>query len=303
MIDPAIPSIRQQAVAVLTVKYATRDDAMKVIAALEEDYKTNFPDYYNQNNEKIQSAITEIQAIYDRTVFNDQKVDWTTHPNNLGHINSPGCFRCHDGKHLDANDQAIRLECNVCHSAPVVAGQNDFLTTIEINRGPEPETHLNPNWISLHNQAFGASCSTCHSTKDPGGTSNTSFCSNSVCHGNVYTYAGFDAPKLREILKSQLPPPEPALPTLSGAPTFDNYVGALFNLRCAACHGDKATAGLNLLTYGTAMKGGKDGVVVVPGDAANSLLVKIQSATHFKNLSPDELTLVRQWIVAGALEK
>ena len=28
---------------------------------------------------------------------------------------------------------------------------------------------------------------------DPGGTSNTSFCSNSACHGNVFTYAGFDA--------------------------------------------------------------------------------------------------------------
>ena len=51
------------------------------------------------------------------------------------------------------------------------------------------------------------------------------------------------------------------------------------------------------------MKGGKDGVVVVPGDAAGSLLVKIQSASHFLNLSPDELTLVKRWIEAGALEK
>ena len=105
VIDPAIPSIRQLAVSVLSTKYATRDDAIKVISALEEDYQTNFPDYYSQNSEKIQNAITEIQAIYDRTVFHDQKVDSTTHPNNLGHINSPGCFRCHDGKHLECGER------------------------------------------------------------------------------------------------------------------------------------------------------------------------------------------------------
>jgi hypothetical protein len=51
------------------------------------------------------------------------------------------------------------------------------------------------------------------------------------------------------------------------------------------------------------MKGSKDGAIVIPGDSANSLLVKIQSAKHFLNLTPDQLTLVEQWIDAGALEK
>ena len=135
VIDPGIPSIHQLAVSVLSTKYETRDDAMKVIAALEEDYQTNFPVYYSQNSEKIQEAISEIQAIYDRTVFHDQKVDSTTHPNNLGHINSPGCFRCHDGKHLNAKNEAIRLECNLCHSIPIVTGPKDLVTKIEINSG------------------------------------------------------------------------------------------------------------------------------------------------------------------------
>ena len=141
---------------------------------------------------------------------------------------------------------------------------------------------------------------------DPGGTSNTSFCSNSACHGNVYTFAGFDAPALREILKDQLPPAEPAAaaPTLVGDPTYANYVGALFALRCSACHGDLATAGLNLLTYETAMKGSDKSVVINSGDSANSLLVQIQSAgDHFANLSQEELDIVKQWIDAGAPEK
>ncbi len=58
-----------------------------------------------------------------------------------------------------------------------------------------------------------------------------------------------------------------------------------------------------MTTYAGAMKGGKDGPVVVPGDSADSLLVKLQSSKHFMNLSKEELALVEQWIEAGAPEK
>jgi nitrate/TMAO reductase-like tetraheme cytochrome c subunit len=304
LIDPEIPLIHKKAVAALSVNYASRDEAFAAFDDLDNYYQST--EYYPGHGEKIANAIQALKDIYDRTVFHDQKIDWKTHPNNLGHINSPGCFRCHDGKHLDSNQQAIRLECNLCHSIPVVKGANDFVTRIEISNGPEPESHLNPNWISLHNQAFGASCAACHTMDDPGGTSNTSFCSNSACHGNVYTFAGFDAPGLREILKSQLPPPEPSpeLPTSTSTPTYDSYVGPLVTAKCAACHGDLATAGLNMLTYEGIMKGGTDGPVVVPGDSANSLLYKIQSAGgHFANLTAEELEIIKQWIDAGAPEK
>ena len=156
LIDPGIPFIHQKAVEVLTTSYKSRDEAFTALMGLKSIIRST--DYYPGHGVQISSAIQALKDIYDRTVFQDQKIDWTTHPNNLGHINSPGCFRCHDGKHLDDKQQAIRLECNVCHSIPVVAGTEDFVTKIEISRGPEPETHLNPNWISLHNQAFGASC-------------------------------------------------------------------------------------------------------------------------------------------------
>ncbi len=312
VIDPSIPSIRQKAVDILTVKYDTRDAAMTAITALEEDYRSNFSDYYSQNGEKVQNAITEIQAIYDRTVFNDQKVDSTTHPDNLGHINSPGCFRCHDGKHLDAENQAVRLECNLCHSVPIVTGPKDLVTRIEINSGGvEPDTHLNPNWINLHNKSMDQTCAQCHTTEGAGGTSNTSFCSNSACHGSVFTFAGFDAPALREILKDQIPTPTPVEKTPTPAPSsspsgpssYDANIGALFTTKCGACHGAAAAGGLNVITYADLMKGGKDGAVITPNDSANSVLVKIQSEKHFINLLSEELDLIKQWIDAGAPEK
>jgi len=303
-IDPGIPLIRKKAVEVFSVEYESREAAFAAFDDIESYYKNT--DFYPGRGEKIRSAIQTLKDIYDRTVFHEQEIDWTTYPNNLGHINSPGCFRCHDGKHLDDKQQAVRLECNVCHSIPIVAGTDDFVTNIQISRGPEPESHRNPNWISLHNEAFGPSCAACHTMDDPGGTSNTSFCSNSACHGSVYTYAGFDAPKLREILKEQLPPPEPVveLSTPSGTPTFDAYVGPLLATKCTGCHGELATGGLNMLTYANLMKGGADGPVVVPGDSANSVLFQIQSAGgHFASLTPEELEIIKQWIDAGAPEK
>ena len=303
-IDPGIPFIHQRAVEVLFRKYESREEAFAAFDALGESYKTS--EYYAGHSEQITDAVQAIKDIYDRTVFHEQEVDWTTHPNNLGHIKSPGCFRCHDGKHLNAENEAIRLECNVCHSIPVVAGSEDFVTTIEISRGPEPESHLNPNWISLHNQVFNDTCSACHTISDPGGTTNSSFCSNSACHGNVYTYAGFDAPQLREILQSQLPTPEPTpeQTPFAGAPTFDNYVGALFSAKCTGCHGELATGGLTLLTYADAMKGSANGPIIVPGDASNSKIFQLQSAgNHFANLTAEELEMIKKWIDAGAPEK
>jgi hypothetical protein len=303
LISSDIPDIHLKAVELLTAKYQTRDDAMQAIAGLVKYYQNST---YKGHDDQIAAAIKEIQNIYDQTVFQDQKVDWTTYPNNLGHIDSPGCFRCHDGKHLDSKQQAVRLECNLCHSVPVVSGPNAFVSTIEISRGPEPESHRNANWISLHNKSINTTCSACHTMADAGGTSNTSFCSNSACHGNVYTYAGFDAPNLRAALESQIPAPAPtptAGPPVSN-PTYEANISALFSSKCTMCHNAPTLAGgMDLTTYDGAMKGGKDGAVIVPGDSAGSLLVKIQSDKHFTNFLPEELDLVKAWIDAGALEK
>jgi nitrate/TMAO reductase-like tetraheme cytochrome c subunit len=303
LINPGLPNIHLKAVELLTAQYDTRDDAVKAFGRLEQYYQNST---YKGHEDQVAAAIQTIQGIYDNTVFLDQKVDWTTYPNNVGHINSPGCFRCHDGKHLDSKQQAIRLECNLCHSIPVVAGPDAFVARIEISRGPEPEAHRNPNWISLHSKSIDTSCSACHSMADAGGTSNTSFCSNSACHGNVFTFAGFDAPNMRAILQAQLPAPAPT-PTPGPPvenPTYEANIGRLFSSKCGACHNPTTLAGgLDLTTYAGAIKGGKDGAAIVPGDPTNSLLLKIQADQHFANLVRSELDIVTTWIEAGAPEK
>jgi len=43
------------------------------------------------------------------------KVTWGTYPNNVGHTDFPGCFRCHDDNHSAAGGKKIVQECNTCH--------------------------------------------------------------------------------------------------------------------------------------------------------------------------------------------
>lgn len=301
-----IPDIRRQAIEAYSKIYKTTQQGLDGIGAIEDYYRTYQPEYFVANQQKIQQAILALQNAYGNSVYPEQNSDWTTHPNNIGHKDSPGCFRCHDGKHLDAEQKAIRLECNLCHSIPVVASPYDFTARIEVSRGPEPQSHLNENWISLHNQVYDATCANCHTTEDAGGTSNTSFCSNSACHGSAWTYAGFDAPELRQALLAQLPPQPTPAPLPAGIEiTYDAVIGPILQGRCGNCHGQNGLQGLNLTTLAGVQAGGASGPAILPGNAQGSLLVQKQAGEqpHFGQLTPEELELVIQWIDKGAIEK
>jgi nitrate/TMAO reductase-like tetraheme cytochrome c subunit len=307
LIDPSIPDIRRLGIDALRSNYPTKELGQAAIAGIENYYQTYQASYLSKNKAAIQKAIATLQEIYNQSVYPEQKSDWNSHANNIGHRFSPGCFRCHDGKHLNDDQQAVRLECNLCHSIPVVAGREDFVTDIEISRGAEPSSHLNPNWITLHRETFDASCENCHTTENPGGVDNTSFCSNSACHGNTWEYAGFDAPGLRQILASQMPKTlEAVTPVeIEGPLTFENGIGELFKLRCASCHGANGLMGFDVTTYSSLLQGSNNGPVILPGEAASSLLYQKQSdkVNHFGQFTPDEISRVVDWINAGALEK
>jgi hypothetical protein len=311
-ISPRIPDIRQKAEEVYHLGYESREQAVIGIASLSDYYRVHYPEFYEENELLVAEAVESLQQAYLDSVFPEQKADWTSHASNIGHKDSPGCFRCHDGKHLNTQQEAIRLECNLCHSIPVVAGPDDFVAEVEISRGPEPQSHLNSNWISLHHEVFDDSCQNCHTTGNPGGTDNSSFCSNSACHGNVWEYAGFDAPGLREVLQEQLtemvPPDqdvEQGESDLRQRPlTYDDSIGPILEANCSSCHGEGALAGLNVTTYETLLQGSQNGPVIEPGDPQGSLIVqKLTGETpHFAQLSDQELDFLQEWIEAGAPE-
>ncbi len=114
--DVSLPFVKQQAVTVLTADYKTSDEAMRGIAGLQSFYETKYPDVAKTKQLEIRTAVTELQQIYSRTFFPDMKLNWQTHPNNLGHYYYPGCFRCHDGQHVSADGRVITRDCNQCHT-------------------------------------------------------------------------------------------------------------------------------------------------------------------------------------------
>jgi len=109
-IDPSIPSIKAKVAAALvqTNIVSTHEGVQKVAAYLKAAYTTD---------SRIDKVIAEAQQIYRNGFFPEMKTDWQVHPDNIGHKNWPGCFRCHDGKHVTA-DGKKKIEasnCNDCH--------------------------------------------------------------------------------------------------------------------------------------------------------------------------------------------
>ena len=309
LISRDIPEIRDIALQTYQNEYTSKATALAAFDLIDYYYEQKYPDYYSQNRDLIIQAIEELKTSYTNSVFPEQKSDWTSHPDNIGHKYAPGCFRCHDGEHLTAQEEAIRLECNLCHAIPVVVEEGEFLAEIEISTGPEPLNHLNTNWISLHHLVFDATCSSCHTTSDPGGSSNTSFCSNSACHGVSWEYAGFDAPALRETILDQLPAPEPAddaqeYPEDPEDLSFLQHIQPILIARCGVCHAVSTQAGLDFSTYASLLAGNENGVVIIAGDPANSpILTKtIETGSHFSSFSAEEVRVISDWIAAGAKE-
>jgi len=64
----------------------------------------------------VEAAAQQVLAIYRRNVFPEMKVAWGTHPNNIGHEDFLGCFRCHDENHKSADGRTITQDCNACHT-------------------------------------------------------------------------------------------------------------------------------------------------------------------------------------------
>ncbi len=108
-IDPSLPSIKKNAVAALAGTYASEKDATEKIAA---GLAGQYP-----NEPRIRTVIGVVQDLYLQNVFPAMKASWKSYPDNVGHKDSAGCFRCHDNQHVATTDKkkTIQADCNGCH--------------------------------------------------------------------------------------------------------------------------------------------------------------------------------------------
>jgi len=116
-LDASLPFLKQQSVEALTAKYDTTDAAVAGIAkAIPSYYEAKYPDLAKSKQLEIRATVEELQRIYRSTTFPEMKLDWKTHPNNIGHFYFNGCFRCHDGQHATAEGKVLTKDCDTCHT-------------------------------------------------------------------------------------------------------------------------------------------------------------------------------------------
>lgn len=152
VIDPSLPFIKQQGVQVLTADYKTSAEAQQTIPEkINAFYKEKYP---QANPESVKNAAVALQRIYGTTFFPEMKVNWQTHPNNIGHFYSAGCFRCHDGNHVSKDGKVVSKDCNACHTLAAQEEGKEQLAAI-------------PNQSFKHPIDIGdlssVNCSDCHS--------------------------------------------------------------------------------------------------------------------------------------------
>jgi hypothetical protein len=115
-ISADLPLVKKTAVEVLKAPYTSQEEAaQKIPLALSAFYQQKYGDIWAKRSNDIQLAGQALVGIYQSNVFPDLKVTWGTYPNNLGHMDDPGCFRCHDDSHTSSDKKTIPQDCSTCH--------------------------------------------------------------------------------------------------------------------------------------------------------------------------------------------
>jgi hypothetical protein len=111
-----LPWAKKHGLEVMKAEYKTQDDAtLRLPAAFAKLYQDQHPDVHASRKADIDKAASGILAAWKRNIFPEMNVKWGSYPNNLGHTDFPGCFRCHDDNHASQSGQKVSQDCNTCH--------------------------------------------------------------------------------------------------------------------------------------------------------------------------------------------
>ncbi len=147
-ISPALPWIKTNAVFMLTRPYATEDEAKAGIAS---GLAAKYP-----NNTNLPAATATIQQIYADNFFPEMKANWSSYPDNVGHMIFPGCFRCHDGLHK-TEDRKLTIKANDCNTCHTILAQGAGAELEKLAPAGQKFVHPggdlddNPSCIDCHN--------------------------------------------------------------------------------------------------------------------------------------------------------
>ena len=116
-VSPDLPWIHKEGMELLKANYSSEADAQaKIPEQLTAFYRNGHPEVLAAKADLVKAAGEQLATLYSQNVFPFMKVAWGTHPNHIGHMSYPGCFRCHDGEHASKNGTSITQDCAACHN-------------------------------------------------------------------------------------------------------------------------------------------------------------------------------------------
>jgi hypothetical protein len=188
-IDRSLPGAKARAVALiadaenLSGPHVQRSAAIDKLIA-DNAAKSAVPAEMKEKDQQFQKAMKDILLT---ATFEEKGFSWKSFPNHAQHKDVPGCFRCHNGKHLNEQGESIRLQCTLCHNLPQVSlesGKSSVPSTVVAGVSP-PDSHNEPNFMHEHRFKLDESCTMCHG-KLEFGREGGNFCSNPACHGRSW---------------------------------------------------------------------------------------------------------------------
>jgi len=158
-IDKKLPYVKSLSVDALEENYTSKQVALDSIKSTMQDfYAANYPGIFMEKRASLNRAIQEVQKIYSRNYFPSMGVSWRKFPDHIGHLYAPGCFRCHDGKHVNEEGRVLSRDCNVCHTIIAQKFEKDALRLSLEGVEYKHPVDIGDAWKEIN-------CSECHSKK------------------------------------------------------------------------------------------------------------------------------------------
>lgn len=138
-IHPGLPSVKAEAVRLLEEPYPDRATGL---ASIEEELHDLYggEDGGGPGGPAVAAATSALQNAWAQNFFPHMKASWQAYPSHLSHLNSPGCFRCHNDELLDEEGSALFTNCTDCHIV-LAQGAGGAVREVDLERG-EPYYHF-----------------------------------------------------------------------------------------------------------------------------------------------------------------
>jgi hypothetical protein len=156
-VSKEIPFIKKVTMGILKETFRNKDTALIMIKdSITKYYQSVHNNYYTSNKDLIDKSIDGIQKYFSQNTFPGMKVTYDVYPEHIGHLESEGCFRCHNGAFKSDKGRTITRDCNLCHT---IVGQGKpgsmQLTTVRETLEFHHPVDIGTAWKE-------ANCSECH---------------------------------------------------------------------------------------------------------------------------------------------